>query len=168
MSWDEKSWDERVGHEGVERALKAGVARVLRGSDPDFDDAVQDGWIVLLRLRDVRSPVSAAFHVGRSAAIEIVRKRARTPSLVELDKVPSALARAPEPRSPFVRDRVERAVRELPSGQRRIFIRTAVLGYSLADVARREGLHPGSARSQAWKARRHLQDALRGLDRCCA
>lgn len=157
------SGDELVANESVERALKAGVARILRGSDPDFEDAVQDGWVVLLRLRDIRAPVSAAFHVGRSAAIEVSRRRGRRPATVELEKVPAALGTRPPERSPFVRDRVARAIRELPPGQRRIFVRTAVLGHSLADVARQAGLHPGSARSQAFKARRHLREALKEL-----
>ncbi len=157
------SADELVANRGVERALKAGVARVLRGSDPDFEDAVQDGWLILLRQRDMRHPVAVAFHVGRSAAVEISRKRKRRVATVDLDEVPSALADRPTDRAPFVRERVTRAIRDLPAGQRRIFVRTALLGYSLADVARDAGLHPGSARSQAFKARRHLQRALAEL-----
>lgn len=155
--------DALVAEPGVERALKAGVARVLRGSDPDFEDAVQDGWLILLRLRNIRAPVSAAFHVGRSAAIEVSRRRKRRLDTVDIEAVPSALAEDPRRRAPFVRERVEGAIRALPPGQRRIFVRTALLGYSLADVAREEGLHPGSARSQAFKARRHLRSALASL-----
>lgn len=158
------SSEELVSDEAVERALKAGVARMLSRSDPDFDDAVQNGWMVLLRLENIRAPVSAAFHVGRSAAIDVLRRRQRCPCRVDLDAVPAALGRCPPVSSPFVRERLEEAVRSLPPGQRRIFIRTAMLGYSPADLARQSGVHPGSVRSQAWKARRHLQDALRALE----
>lgn len=158
------STTELVASEGVEKSLKAGVARALRRSDPDFEDAVQDGWVILLRLEEVRSPISMAFHVGRSAGIEVLRKRKRRVPCIGLDQAPSAGSRTPIVAAPFVRERIRKAVRELPPGQRRIFVRTAVLGYSLADVARDSGIHPGSARSQTWKARRQLQSALQALN----
>jgi len=149
---------------GVVGGLKAGVARILEGTDPDFDDAVQDGWVVLMRQRHVRSPISLAFHAGRSAAMEILRRRRRTLSWTPLETVADRVGAPEASRTPFLRARLEQALSELPPGQRRIFIRTTILGYPLVEVAREAGLHPGSARSQAWKARRHLRRALADLD----
>lgn len=147
----------------VEHALKAGVARVLRGTDPDFDDALQDGWVILLRSREIRAPVSLAFHVGRTAALEIMRRRARTRDCIDLDEVPPVADPGSAAPAPLLRGRLRQAISSLPTGQRHTFVRTAMLGYSLAEVARRTGRHPGSVRSQAWKARNSLREALAGL-----
>jgi len=165
-------WSERAGTErmnlartpGVERGLKAGVSRILRGTDPDFDDAVQDGWIALLRQREMRSPISVAFHAGRSAAIEILRRRKRSLSCAPLEAVADRVGAPGESRTPFLRARLEQALSQLPPGQRHVFTRTAILVHTLADVAEDAGIHPGSARSQAFKARQHLKRALADLD----
>jgi len=157
-------WQDAFDAPEVGRGLRAGVSRVLSGSDADFDDAVQDGWVILMRQRDIRSPVSVAFYAGRSAAVEIVRRRERSGPSVPLDRVTGRIGAFASAPSPFLRARLERAIQELPPGQRDIFLRTAVEGHSLAAVARQAGVHPGSARSQAFKARRHLQRALADLN----
>lgn len=152
-----------VSTPGVERGLQAGVGRVLRGTDADFDDAVQDGWVALMRQTSVRAPVSLAFHAGRSAAMEVLRRRKREDMTVPLDTVAGRIHTPPSKCTPFLRDRVSRAVDDLAPGQRRIFVRTAILGVPLAVVAEESGLHPGSARSQAFKARRTLRRILADL-----
>lgn len=55
---------------------------------------------------------------------------------------------------------LERAIADLPDGQRRMFLLHAVEGYRCREIAETMGVATGTVQSQVWRAREKLKEAL--------
>ena len=55
---------------------------------------------------------------------------------------------------------LERAIRALPDGQRRMFLLHAMEGYRCREIAERMGVATGTVQSQIFRARQKLKEVL--------
>lgn len=108
-----------------------------------------------------RSAFSTWLHrLAVNVVLSAWRSRSRRPEKVTLlDEVAEALP------APQVADRermdLERAIRELPTGARTIYVLHEVEGFKHREIAERTGLTVGTSKAQLHRARRLLREMLR-------
>lgn len=161
----------QAGDASAERELyDAHVERVYRlvyrlAGDPDqAQDYTQETFIrVFGRLGEFRGEAALSTWIG-SIAISIALnglrrgKRLRTRE-VALDA--AAGAATPERTSePDLRDRLARAIDELPEGYRVVFLMHDVEGYTHEEIGRTLGVQTGTSKAQLSRARARLRRAL--------
>jgi RNA polymerase sigma-70 factor (ECF subfamily) len=144
------------------------VCRAIVRDEPLANDAAQETFVRLWRrLGAERAPQDSGAWLRRvavSASIDLSRARRTTPASTE----PEQLARVPaETREPLdalasaeLVEHFERAVRELPGGQREIFLLRHEGGLSLAEVAESLELALPTVKTQFARAALKLQAKL--------
>jgi RNA polymerase sigma-70 factor (ECF subfamily) len=160
-----------AGDPSAERALyDAHVDRVFRlvyrmaGDLDRAQDYTQETFIRAFdRLREFRGEAALSTWLG-SIAISItlngLRKvrRARERE-VNLDDV-VALGRVGRDAEPDLKERLTRAIDDLPEGYRTVFVMHDVEGYTHEEIASSLGVHTGTSKAQLFRARARLREAL--------
>lgn len=160
-----------AGDPTAERALyDAHVDRIFRlvyRMAGDFDraqDYTQETFIrAFERLREFRGEAALSTWLG-SIAISItlngLRKvrRARDREMVLDDSMPAG--RVVRQAEPDLKERLSRAIDDLPEGYRTVFVLHDVEGYTHQEIAVSLGVHPGTSKAQLFRARARLREAL--------
>lgn len=159
----------KLGDSAALRALyerHAGrVYAVVRRVAPEeslADDWAQETWVRAFRaLPSFRGESSFSTWILRiamnSAAYEARRVARRWNGEVPIDPATRAFERATEP---VLRERLERALAELPEGMRRILVLHDIEGYSHEEIAGIIGNRSSTCRSQLFKARARMRELL--------
>jgi RNA polymerase sigma-70 factor, ECF subfamily len=160
-----------AGDPSAERALyDAHVDRVFRlvyrmaGDLDRAQDYTQETFIKAFdRLREFRGEAALSTWLG-SIAISItlngLRKvrRARERE-TNLDDV-APIGRVTRQADPDLKERLARAIDDLPDGYRTVFVMHDVEGYTHGEIATSLGVHSGTSKAQLFRARARLREAL--------
>lgn len=159
------------------------TARSILHDEADAEDAVQDAWWKAYNhLRDFRSEASPATWLTRIVVNEALMRRRRNktretiiqsmdPDLQEQDTMPTtddsrAMPHRSEPDrqawSAELRGLIEQHIDALPDKYRAVFMLRGVEDLSSAEVAATLGIPEATVRVRYMRARRLMQDALRG------
>jgi RNA polymerase sigma-70 factor (ECF subfamily) len=147
-------------------ALKFFAMRLNGGDRHSAEDIMQEtmlrAWSHAESLRGSdRSMRPWLFTVARRLVIDANRQRDTRPHEVEY---PSAAGADSSLEDGFeatqVRDEVIRALRSLPPAQREVILYTHYLGLSVAEVAQKLGIPPGTVKSRTHNALRALRARL--------
>lgn len=159
------------------------TARSILHDEADAEDAVQDAWWKAYNhLRDFRSEASPATWLTRIVVNEALMRRRRNktretiiqsmdPDLQEQDTMPTtddsrAMPHCSEPDrqawSAELRGLIEQHIDALPDKYRAVFMLRGVEDLSSAEVAATLGIPEATVRVRYMRARRLMQDALRG------
>ena len=134
----------------------------------DSEDLAQEVFIKVLRyVRGFRGESAFKTWLRRLTVNHVLmhfrRRRLRPESSIEDDQIPVQVVRGTEIcRAVAVLDRIalERAITQLPSGYRAVFILFHVGGYDHQEIALMMGHTEGTSKSQLFKARRQLRASL--------
>jgi len=145
----------------VERHQAAlfGLVRCLGLDGHACEDVVQEAFLEAWRHREGFDPRRGSmrawlYAIARNRALNALRKRRPVPLAI----LPERGEDAPEPEA-F--DRLDRALAALPFEQRAAFVLADVHGLTHEEVARIEGVAPGTIKSRTSRAREALRAALR-------
>jgi RNA polymerase sigma-70 factor (ECF subfamily) len=160
-----------AGDPSAERDLyEAHVDRVFRlvyrmaGDLDRAQDYTQETFIrAFERLREFRGEAALSTWLG-SIAISITlnglrkvrRARDREVNLDDSIQVGHADRHA----EPDLKERLSRAIDDLPEGYRAVFVMHDVEGYTHQEIATSLGVHPGTSKAQLFRARARLREAL--------
>ena len=160
-----------AGDPNAERALyDAHVDRVFRlvyrmaGDLDRAQDYTQETFIKAFeKLREFRGEAALSTWLG-SIAMSITlnglrkvrRARDRETSLDDSLSV----GRVDRHAEPDLKERMSRAIDELPDGYRAVFVMHDVEGYTHQEIADSLGVHPGTSKAQLFRARARLREAL--------
>jgi RNA polymerase sigma-70 factor (ECF subfamily) len=131
--------------------------------DPSLaDDWAQETWVRAYRaLPAFRGDSTFGTWIVRiamnSATYEARRLARRWNGEVPLDPAAAARERSTEP---GLRERLERALAELPDGMRRILVLHDIEGYGHEEIAELLGNRASTCRSQLFKARAKMRELL--------
>ena len=160
-----------AGDAGAERELyDAHVDRIFRlvyriaGDLDRAQDYTQETFIrAFARLGQFRGEAALSTWLGSiavSITINGLRKvRRMTSREVDLDDALTA-GKATAGADPDLKDRLARAIDDLPEGYRTVFVMHDVEGYTHEEIAGTLGVHPGTSKAQLFRARARLREAL--------
>lgn len=160
-----------AGDPSAERALyDAHVDRVFRlvyrmaGDLDRAQDYTQETFIkAFSRLGEFRGEAALSTWLG-SIAISITLnglrkvKRALEREVV-LDDA-STISRITPAAEPDLKERLAKAIDELPEGYRVVFVMHDVEGYTHEEISSSLGVHPGTSKAQLFRARARLRESL--------
>jgi RNA polymerase sigma-70 factor (ECF subfamily) len=140
------------------------LAYRLAGEDELARDFTQETFIrAFQRLKDFRSDSSfgtwihtIAMSVSLNGLRKVKRFRSRESSLDEALTVGAVSRRA----EPDLKERLRRAIDDLPEGYRTVFVMHDVEGYTHEEIAAALGVQPGTSKAQLFRARAKLRVAL--------
>ncbi len=84
-------------------------------------------------------------------------RRARDREVALDDSMPG---RRDQHAEPDLKERLSRAIDDLPEGYRAVFVMHDVEGYTHQEIAGSLGVHPGTSKAQLFRARARLREAL--------
>lgn len=160
-----------AGDPSAERALyDAHVDRVFRlayrmaGDLDRAQDYVQETFIrAFQRLDDFRGESALSTwlcSIAISITLNGLRKTRRANEReVGLDDAPQVGASSREA-EPDLKERLSRAIDDLPKGYRTVFVMHEVEGYTHDEIAEVLGVRPGTSKAQLFRARAKLRVAL--------
>ncbi|HJR17905.1 MAG TPA: sigma-70 family RNA polymerase sigma factor [Gemmatimonadales bacterium] len=143
------------------------VFRLVYRMAGDLDraqDYTQETFIKAFeKLREFRGEAALSTWLG-SIAISItlngLRKVRRTSDReMNLDDGMPA-GRLDRQAEPDLKERLSRAIDDLPEGYRAVFVMHDVEGYTHQEIAASLGVHPGTSKAQLFRARARLREAL--------
>ena len=149
------------------RMLRAHVSRFVPSAEVEdvLQEAFLAAWQAADRFDSSRDPGPWLATIARNRAIDRMRRRAVRPVTVvdddELARLPTR--EAADPAEQLTRRHWGRAIdalRQLPDLQRRYMILHHVDGYSLVEIAHRDGTSVDSIKAHLYRARRSLRSAL--------
>jgi RNA polymerase sigma-70 factor (ECF subfamily) len=160
-----------AGDPSAERALyDAHVDRVfglvyrMAGDLDRAQDYTQETFIkAFQKLAEFRGESALGTWLG-SIAISITLnglrkvKRYREREVNLDDTVP--IGRSDRQAEPDLKERLSRAIDDLPEGYRAVFVMHDVEGYTHQEIAASLGVHPGTSKAQLFRARARLREAL--------
>ena len=160
-----------AGDPSAERALyDAHVDRVFRlvyrmaGDLDQAQDYTQETFIrAFSRLGEFRGEAALSTWLG-SIAISITLnglrkvKRSMEREVVLDEALP--LGRLTPTAEPDLKDRLARAIDDLPEGYRMVFVMHDVEGYTHEEIASSLGVHTGTSKAQLFRARARLRKSL--------
>lgn len=133
------------------------LLRVMSGSGPDAEDALQETWIravtALPRFRWESAFGTWLVGIGVNVARERLRKPHRTVEIGEADGIPAG----PDP---SLRVDLESAMEQLPEEGRTVLVLHDVEGYTHEEISAALGIAPGTSKSRLWRARRLLKSFM--------
>lgn len=136
-------------------------------TDSDAADAMQEGLVKALRSApSFRRDSSVATWLHRivvNSCHDRMRGRHGPPDGVPDDRVEPAPIEG-RPGDPALSVVMRQAMSRLPDEQRRVIVEVDVMGWPLADVARRLGIPEGTVKSRRARARATLRRQLRRLE----
>ena len=160
-----------AGDPSAERALyDAHVDRIFRlvyrmaGDLDRAQDYTQETFIrAFERLREFRGEAALSTWLG-SIAISITlnglrkvrRARERETSLDDV----APIGRMTREADPDLKQRLGRAIDDLPDGYRTVFVMHDVEGFTHQEIAASLGVHSGTSKAQLFRARARLREAL--------
>jgi RNA polymerase sigma-70 factor (ECF subfamily) len=160
-----------AGDPSAERALyDAHVGRVFRlayrmaGDLDRAQDYVQETFIrAFQRLGEFRGEAALSTwlcSIAISITLNGLRKTRRSNEReISLDDAPS-LGRMSREAEPDLKERLSRAIDDLPEGYRTVFVMHEVEGYTHEEIAETLGVQPGTSKAQLFRARAKLRVAL--------
>lgn len=139
------------------------VVRRIAGDDDLAQDYAQEAWIRAIRaLPTFRGDARFSTWLHRIAvnsALQALRK-AETRTRREAP-MPEAVPVNPAEGDVLLGDLLERAMDSLPNGMRQVLILHDVEGYTHEEIGEFLGVTSGTSKSQLFKARSKMRDALR-------
>lgn len=144
------------------------LAYRLLGSDAEARECVQD-TLVRAHERQDQYRGDAAYgtwlhRICVSIALNRLRSRkrrfARERSLDDPETAPDVGATDAPSGDPYLRDRLHRAIADLPDGYRTVFLMFDVQGYSHEEIAATLGVSTGTTKAQLFRARARLREAM--------
>lgn len=146
----------------VDRVFR--LAYRMSGDLDRTQDYVQETFIrAFQRLGDFRGEAALSTwlcSIAISITLNGLRKLRRAGEReVAMDDVPQlgALSRDAEP---DLKERLTRAIDDLPEGYRTVFVMHEVEGYTHEEIAETLGVHSGTSKAQLFRARAKLREAL--------
>lgn len=157
-----KRGDEAAARELYHRHAERVRHAILRtGGESELDDLCQEVWLRAFRhLSDFRSEADFGtwiFAIARNVAIGWLRGRGRYTALTEL--ITEVAIPGSHPRQVHARIDLQRALGELPSGMREVFLLRAQ-GFTHQEVGVAIGVSEGTSKSQFFRARARLRSQL--------
>jgi RNA polymerase sigma-70 factor (ECF subfamily) len=140
------------------------LAYRLAGEDELARDFTQETFIrAFQRLKDFRSDSSfgtwihtIAMSVSLNGLRKVKKFRTRESSLDDALTVGVVTRRA----EPDLKERLRRAIDNLPEGYRTVFVMHDVEGYTHEEIGEALGVQPGTSKAQLFRARAKLREAL--------
>lgn len=141
------------------------------GDAADAEDAAQAALIAVYRgLGSFRGGARFStwvFRVTTNACHDLARRRARRPRSVPLDREPAAehlpdAAALERLAAAELRPDLVAALAQLDAGQRHAVVLRDVVGVTYEEIARREGIAVGTAKSRVHRAHARLAELLAG------
>lgn len=136
----------------------------LSGSAAQAEELVQDtfvrAWEKLPGFRGESAFGTWLFRIAVNVALGERRARGRREGRVTTTADPEALPSTARNADPGRRMDLEAAIAALPAGARTVFLLYDVEGYQHAEIARMTGIAEGTSKTQLFRARRLLREAL--------
>ena len=145
------------------------------GNAAEAEDLTQEAFLLLLRkIHTFRGESAFSTWLYRLAVnVVLMRLRKKSPPIVSIDATfdpddetvspdPASMIGAPDLLLEGSIDRInlERSIRQLPAGYRRIFVLHDIQGYEHSEIAEILGRSVGDSKSQLHKARTRLREQL--------
>lgn len=159
----------RLGDEAAIRALYDrhaprvfAVVRRLAGDDALAEDWAQEAWVQAIRaLPTFRGDAKFSTWLHRIAVNAALQgKRSRERRTRHEEPLPQEIPVRDNAGRTVLRLRLERALRRLPEGMRRVLLLHDVEGYTHEEIARSLGVNVGTSKSQLFKARARMRELL--------
>ncbi|MEO7804294.1 MAG: RNA polymerase sigma factor, partial [Actinomycetota bacterium] len=143
----------------------------LVGNPDDAADVTQETYIKLLRtIKQFRGDSKFStwlYRVTSNLAISSLRKRSRRAPEISIDEAdwlqfPAGRASQPEPvaENNRLRERLDRALMQLPAGYRTVVVLKDIYGFSLEEIGKQAGITEGAAKVRLFRARQRLREML--------
>ncbi len=138
------------------------VVHRLAGDDALAEDWAQDAWIQAIRaLPGFRGDAQFSTWLHRIAVNSALQgKRWRERRTRHEDPLPPSIPVRENAGRTLLRMRLERALRQLPHGMRRVLLLHDVEGYTHEEIAEALGVNVGTSKSQLFKARARMRELL--------
>ena len=153
----------RILYEGHVGRIYALCLR-LAGDAAKAEELVQDtfvrAWEKLPAFRGESAFGTWLFRIAVNVALAERRSTGRREARIGLMADPEALPTARRSPEPGDRLDLEQAIAGLPPGAREVFLLYDVEGYRHAEIAEMTGIAEGTAKTQLFRARRLLREAL--------
>jgi RNA polymerase sigma-70 factor, ECF subfamily len=139
------------------------VVRRIAGDDDLAQDWAQDTWIRAVRaLPTFRGDARFSTWIHRIAVNTALEGARRTRRHEERnDPLPETLSAPPARGDPLLESRLEGALDRIPDGMRQVLVLHDVEGYTHEEIGALLGIHPGTSKSQLFKARARMRELLR-------
>ncbi|MGB3800570.1 MAG: RNA polymerase sigma factor [Lewinella sp.] len=138
-----------------------------RLDNDEAQDILQDVWAALSTELDVQqldNPRAWLYRVTRNRLSDHYRRQSARPAFLDLTVADrEEAAAAPYTSLQELRDEIEEAIAALPAKQREVFVRNAVAGETLREIAEDLGVPLKTIISRKGYARQRLQANLREL-----
>jgi RNA polymerase sigma-70 factor (ECF subfamily) len=153
----------RILYEGHVGRIYALCLR-LAGDPVKAEELVQDtfvrAWEKLPGFRGESAFGTWLFRIGVNVCLTDRRTTGRREARVGITEDPGSLPAAARSPDPGPRLDMEQAIAGLPPGARAVFLLYDVEGYQHAEIAEMTGIAEGTSKTQLFRARRLLREAL--------
>jgi RNA polymerase sigma-70 factor, ECF subfamily len=140
------------------------LCRRMVGDESEARDLVQDvfvrAWQRLPTFRGQSALGTWLHRLAVNVVLEHMRSAKRDLARFIDDEDTTSTLPATRVASPDVQMDIDRAVAQLPTGARTVFVLHDVQGYSHDEISQMTGIAPGTARAQLFRARRALMRLL--------
>jgi RNA polymerase sigma-70 factor (ECF subfamily) len=137
------------------------VAYRMTGSLEDAQDVLQDVFMKVWKhhkgFRGEAKLSTWIYRIAVNTAISLIRKRKPTKPIEDFEYMPADT----KPFDPRI-IKVEKAIQRLPEGEKKVFILHDVEGFTHEEIGEILDISPGTSKSQLHKARKKLQEMLKG------
>lgn len=140
--------------------------RKMLGPGAAADDAMQDLWEQVLRLRESHrstppNPLGLLYWMARNLCLNRLRTQNRHSPLDALPERHHPSSEQSE--KSRAEELILLALDRLPLEQREVLILNIYSGYTFEEIAEMTGENDGALRTRAWRARRHMKRVIAGL-----
>lgn len=144
------------------------LARRLAETAAEAEDIVQDAFVRAyqkIHLFAGRSSLSSwLYRICLNVGLEHLRRKKGTYSGEDIEDSAMSVAE-PDQKKLMLRQKLEKAIKQLPEGCRTVFILHDIEGFNHKEIAEQLGLAEGTSKSQLFKARSMLRKILTGRER---
>ncbi len=135
------------------------------GNKADADDAIQNGMIKIFTKISQFDPQLGNFNAWTSRimvneCIMLLRKHQSKRTVENLDAVTNFYDYSETPIDRLSKEEVMKLVQNLPDGYRMVFNMYVIEGFSHKEIAKQLNISEGTSKSQLFKARRMLKEAI--------